>query len=216
MIGWLISGEEESRRGSMKNAQQLPLEECPHCGVSSPVLMTIAIHPTNSFRGGNARVWGFYRCTTCGGVVLTVAPSGPQHAAEITAMWPSNRTVSGDIPQRPRNYLEQAFASRKAPAGAIMLTASAVDSMLKDKGYKEGSLYTRIDQAATDHLITSEMALWAHEVRLEANGQRHVDENLPLPTDADSDKALEFATALGQFLYVLPAMVTRGRKPPTA
>jgi hypothetical protein len=33
-------------------------------------------------------------------------------------------------------------------------------------------------------------------------------------TQADADKSIEFATALGQFLYVLPAMVTRGRTPP--
>jgi hypothetical protein len=119
--------------------------------------------------------------------------------------------VAEEIPDRARDYLKQALASRKAPAGAIMLTASAVDSMLKDKGYKEGSLYKRIDQAATDHLITAEMAMWAHEVRLDANEQRHVDEDLPMPTQADADKSIEFATALGQFLYVLPAMVTRGR-----
>ena len=50
-----------------------------------------------------------------------------------------------------------------------MLAASAVDSMLKEKGYKDGSLYKRIEQAAGDHLITAEMASWAHEVRLDAN-----------------------------------------------
>lgn len=94
-----------------------------------------------------------------------------------------------------------------------MLTASAVDSMLKEKGYREGSLYTRIDKAAADHLITSEMALWAHEIRLDANDQRHADESAPLPTSAEADKAFEFASALAQFLYVLPALVSRGRTP---
>jgi hypothetical protein len=39
-----------------------------------------------------------------------------------------------------------------------MLSASAVDAMLKVKGYKSGSLYSRIDKAAEDHMITSEMA----------------------------------------------------------
>jgi hypothetical protein len=94
-----------------------------------------------------------------------------------------------------------------------MLTASAIDSMLKDKGYKEGTLNSRIDSAAKDHLITKEMALWAHEIRLDANDQRHADEAAPLPTSTDADKTFEFADALAQFLYVLPALVTRGRKP---
>jgi len=93
-----------------------------------------------------------------------------------------------------------------------MLTASAVDAMLKDKGYKEGTLNSRIDAAAKDHLITSEMAAWAHEIRLDANDQRHADENAGLPNDTDADKVIEFANALAQFLYVLPARVARGRK----
>ncbi len=93
-----------------------------------------------------------------------------------------------------------------------MLTASAVDAMLKDKGYKDGSLNARIDLAAKDHLITAEMAAWAHEVRLEANDQRHADESASLPDAADAKRVIEFANALAQFLYVLPARVERGRK----
>jgi hypothetical protein len=93
-----------------------------------------------------------------------------------------------------------------------MLTASAVDAMLKSKGYKEGSLNTRIDAAAAAHLITSEMAAWAHEVRLDANDQRHADESSALPTPHDAAKCIEFANALAQFLFVLPTRVARGRK----
>jgi len=99
-----------------------------------------------------------------------------------------------------------------APAGAMMLTASAIDAMLKDKGLKDGSLSKRIDNAAASHLITPEMAAWAHEIRLDANDQRHADENAALPTQADADRVLAFAKALVQFLYVLPARVERGRK----
>jgi Domain of unknown function (DUF4145) len=54
-----------------------------------------------------------------------------------------------------------------------MLAASAVDAMLKHKNYTVGSLKDRIDKAANDHLITSEMAAWAHEIRLDANDERH-------------------------------------------
>jgi predicted protein tyrosine phosphatase len=86
--------------------------------------------------------------------------------------------------------------------------------MLKDKGYKEGSLNSRIDQAAKAHLITAEMAAWAHEIRLDANDQRHADEDAALPAEADARKVIDFASALAQFLYVLPARVARGRKGP--
>ena len=93
-----------------------------------------------------------------------------------------------------------------------MLTGSSVDAMLKDKGLKEGSLYARIDAAAAAHLITQEMAAWAHDIRLDANDQRHADEGVPFPDGANAAKAIEFAMALAQFLYVLPARVERGRK----
>ena len=66
-----------------------------------------------------------------------------------------------------------------------MLSASSIDSMLKDKGYKNGSLYVRIDQAANDHIITRGMSEWAHQIRLEANDQRHADEGVLLPTEDD-------------------------------
>ncbi|MNJ69013.1 hypothetical protein D3C77_653150 [compost metagenome] len=83
--------------------------------------------------------------------------------------------------------------------------------MLKEKGLKEGSLYKRIDAAAAQHLITAEMAIWAHEIRLDANDQRHADDEAVLPNEADADKVIEFATALAQFLFVLPARVAQGR-----
>jgi hypothetical protein len=77
---------------------------------------------------------------------------------------------------------------------------------------KDGSLNSRIKAAAEDHLITSEMAEWAHEVRLEANDQRHADELATLPSRVDAQRVLEFAQALAQFMYVLPARVEAGRK----
>jgi hypothetical protein len=141
---------------------------------------------------------------------MTVAPHVSD--AEITEIWPSPQTVAEAVPPRAREFLSQAMASLHAPAGAVMLTASAVDAMLKEKGYKDGSLYTRIDAAAAAHLITPEMAAWAHEVRLGANDQRHADETAEMPSAVDASKAIEFTNALAQFLYVLPARVERGRK----
>ena len=91
-----------------------------------------------------------------------------------------------------------------------MLAASAVDAMLKAKDYKKGSLDSRIKQAVTDHLITKEMGQWAHEVRLDANEQRHADENYAIPGEADANRAIEFAKALALFLFVMPNRVTRG------
>lgn len=91
-----------------------------------------------------------------------------------------------------------------------MLAASAVDAMLKAKGYSEGSLYTRIRKAAEDHTITPEMAEWAHQVRLEANDVRHADEEELHKTVDQARQTVEFARALGEFMFALPARVRQG------
>jgi len=130
----------------------------------------------------------------------------------VTELYPDYRTVDESIPDPAHSFLEQALETLAAPAGAVMLAASAIDAMLKAKGFKSGSLYARIDEAAGQHLITPEMAAWAHEVRLDANDQRHADEDAPLPNAADARKCVNFALALAEFLFVLPARVARGRK----
>jgi hypothetical protein len=195
----------------MKHSNQLVLERCPHCSVAQPHIRRVWAEETSDFKSRNKRVWGTYVCGTCGGVVLAVAPSA-QQGAEITNMWPAPQAVAEELPERAKAYLSQAISSIHAPVGAVVTAASAVDAMLKTKGYKDGSLYSRIDSAAKANLITQEMAAWAHEIRLEANDQRHADENAALPTSEDASRVIEFATALGQFLFVLPSRVERGRQ----
>ena len=90
----------------------------------------------------------------------------------VTEVHPASRRVDRELPERAHAYLTQALDSLNSPAGAIMLAASSVDAMLKAKGYKDGTLYARIDQAVADHIITTEMAAWAHDVRLDANDQK--------------------------------------------
>jgi len=204
-------GVTRTKEINMKNGKQLPLDRCPHCSIAKPLLSRQWRGQTQEHGGGNTRNWFLYCCASCGGMVLTVASAVIQNS-DITNIWPSPFSVSETLPARAREFLTQAVASLHAPAGAIMLTASAVDAMLKDKGFKDGSLNSRIDAAANAHLITAEMAAWAHEIRLDANDQRHADETAALPEAADATKGIEFANALSQFLYVLPARVERGRK----
>ena len=125
-------------------------------------------------------------------------------------MFPLPDHIDSSIPSRAREYLKQASETIHAPAGSIMLAASSVDSMLKDKGYTSGNLYSRINSAKEDHLITEGMAEWAHEVRLDANDQRHADQSADLPNEEDARRVIEFAKSLAEFLFVLPSRVQRG------
>lgn len=54
------------------------------------------------------------------------------------------------------------------------------------------------------------MAQWAHEIRLDANEQRHVDVSATLPTEKDAKLTFDFAVAFAEYLFVLPAKVSRG------
>jgi len=206
--------ESSSSRGifrAMPLVESLKLDRCPHCRVDQPNLACIGRSVTSNSEGGNRREWGFYACFRCGGVVTGWAPEFPGFI-EPLRVFPGEQQLDNSIPERARTYLNQARSTIHAPAGAVILAASSVDAMLKNKGYTEGSLYSRIDKAAEDHLITSEMAAWAHEIRLDANDERHADENAPLASVSDAEKTVEFSTALAQFLFVLPARVERGRK----
>nr|MDP2190909.1 DUF4145 domain-containing protein [Rhodoferax sp.] len=189
-------------------ATQLVLARCPHCGVDKPNLVHSGQFEPIAYNT-QRRYWRVYVCVRCAGLVSAEAP-GWDH--DTFAIFPSPQDVSEDLPVRARAYLDQAISSLSAPAGAVMLAASAVDAMLKAKNLNSGSLYARIDEAAKTHLITAEMAEWAHDVRLDANDQRHADDELPLPDQEQAKKCVEFALALGQFMFVLPARVQRGIK----
>jgi len=201
-------------------SSQLILDTCPHCGRANPTLtMVHQPYETWTHDKGNPRWWSMYSCNTCGGMVVGGGPSlGSQRPYEtpITEIYPARQPIADSIPQKPRELLRQAQNSLHAPAGAIMLSASAVDAMLKDKGYEEGSLYERIDKAAKDYLITDTMAKWAHQIRLDANAQRHADKEVGLPSKEDGRLTFDFAIALAEYLFVLPSRVSRGIADATA
>ncbi len=191
-------------------SQYLILDKCPHCSVNKPNIQ--ALGPpifAQSHDGTNKKVWCVYCCTNCGQGVLASAYDNNEVVLEI---YPSPESLSPYIPESARYYLQQAIDTVHAPSGSVMLSASAVDAMLKEKEYKDGNLYSRINKAAENNLITSEMAQWAHQVRLDANDQRHVDSSVPYPDTQDALRSIEFAKALAEFLFVLPSKVSRGLK----
>ncbi|MBN1406356.1 MAG: DUF4145 domain-containing protein [Calditrichaceae bacterium] len=152
-------------------------------------------------------MWKAYMCSRCGGVVLASSKKDGDWAKEI---YPDSMVVDEAVPEPARTYLNQAIDSLHSPAGSVMLSASSVDAMLKVKLYREGSLYSRINKAVEDHLITQEMSQWAHEVRLDAKDQRHADEKVTLPTSDDAKRCIDFVLAFGEFLFVLPSRVKSG------
>lgn len=185
----------------------LQLGRCPHCSMDKPNLECKSEFRTTASNGSNTRFWRDYSCASCGGAVIAWSHS---QGGQIGAVYPDVEKIDENLPTRVKAYLQQAIDSQFAPAGSLMLCASAVDAMLKEKGYVSESLYKRIDNAANDNLITTDMAKWAHRVRLDANDQRHSDINSDLPTIEDAAQAVQFTKTLAELLFVLPAKVNKG------
>ncbi|MGA9867003.1 MAG: DUF4145 domain-containing protein [Acetobacteraceae bacterium] len=198
---------------------QLEVDNCPHCGTAKPTLALPMIHGqggqgivhSQDYTGKIHFMWLTYICSTCGKGVLAGTKLMPDNTQERVGLFPAPRTISEDVPDAARNYLSQAIRSLSTPDGAVMLAASSVDAMLKAKKLVSGSLNTRINEAKDTHLITPDMADWAHDVRLDANDSRHADLNQPHHTPQSAERAVEFTVALAEALFVLPARVQRGR-----
>jgi len=193
---------------------------CPQCQIANPQLKSVWLSepyplPDNPIIG---TVWAAYHCTSCTRIVLVECePSvkGPHNWSvnyKVEKIYPDQRVVDETLPPMARTYLSQAHETLHAPDAAAVMAASAVDAMLKDKGYLEGSLYNRIDKAVEDHLLTEGMGKWAHAVRLEANNVRHADGESPHVTKPQAQRVVDFASALGDFLYVLTAKIEEGVK----
>ena len=127
-------------------------------------------------------------------------------------MFPQLPDVAEDLPERAQTYLKQAYDTRAAPDACAVMASSAVDAMLKAKGYAEGTVFARINKASEDGILTSDMASWAHHVRLEGNRPRHADDENPHVSPDEAQACIDFAEALGNFLFVITARVERGLK----
>ena len=144
---------------------------------------------------------------------MTVAASNPGYGLDESkpaAVYPAPRAAHDDIPDVARIFLQQAMDTLHAPDAAAVMAGSAVDAMLKELGYDKGSVYERIDRAVSDHKLTEGMAAWAHSVRLGANRPRHADKEKPHTSPDEARQSVEFAEALGSFLFVLKAKIDRG------
>ena len=190
------------------------LSQCPHCGVSAPVFMVVWNSQDKLPRadGRPASRWGVYTCTTCGHLVSAKGnPTENVGNPVIVAYYPPIWAPHESLPEGVTRFLRQARNTLASPDASVVMSAAAVDAMLKDNGIVEGSLYARIDQGVTNGVLTARMAEWAHRVRLDANSSRHADGTVPPMAAEDAERAFDFAETLGEYLYVLPS-----RMPPQA
>ena len=118
--------------------------------------------------------------------------------------------AAAEIPDPARRFLQQAMETLHAPDAAAVMAGSAVDAMLKHFNLIDGSVYKRIDEAVSQHILTASMGEWAHEVRLGSNRPRHSDAENPHVSQQQAQQSVEFAEALAHFLFVLSSRVNKG------
>lgn len=192
----------------LKLEETLKLYKCPHCSVDTPNIVSVDNEfSTSADNGSNKKFWRVYKCMRCGGVI-TACTFGV--STQVDKIYPEPIMVNEIIPFKVRNFLQQAINSVNSPSGAVMLCACSVDAMLKELGFSEGSLYSRINKSCEKGIITKEMSTWAHQIRLDANDQRHVDEDSTLPSLEDASNSIEFTKILAEILFVIPAKISSG------
>ncbi len=191
------------------------VRRCPHCNIASPKFIQVWGNDSALPRSDKEPPsrWAAHRCTTCGSLITFKGePGSPVANSIIVAMFPEAKIAHTDIPEPARTFLQQAYETLHAPDAAAVMAGSAVDAMLKLHKLTEGSLYARIDEALESNLLTKGMADWAHSVRLGSNRPRHADEKHPHVSPGEAKQSVDFAEALGNFLFVLTARIDRGIK----
>jgi hypothetical protein len=205
----------------LKFSQQLrDVDRCPQCNIARPSLSSVWLSGLEAPDNGNLRQrWAAYQCSNCQKMVMAEGMALPLNQGDprpehglIARLYPEMREVDKSLPDEAQRYLKQAIDTIFAPDASTVMAASAVDAMLKAKGFRDGSLYTRIDRAVQEHVLTEGMATWAHKVRLEANNVRHADDAVLPPTRDEAAQVVAFASALGDFLFVFTARVEEGVK----
>ena len=192
-------------------------ERCPHCKVAKPHMLKKWCHQGEI--SISEQFYVAYQCTSCEQLVMAKIKiiygpdsSFPQaNSQKVVNYWPGLADeFSPTIPEDIRRHLNEARNGIDNPNSSVIASATSVDLMLQEKNIEETSLNAAINRAKDQGLITEDMALWAHHIRIEANGSRHRKIGTPLATKEDAEQSLEFAVALAEILFVLPARVKKG------
>lgn len=95
-------------------------------------------------------------------------------------------------------------------AGAMF--RKALETGLKKKFPDiKGDLYTRIEKAAEQHKLTSDLAAWSHQVRL--GGRDAVHDEEPFKKE-EAERLSDFTKLVLLYLFTLPGMLDEAQSAP--
>ena len=104
--------------------QLLGVDNCPHCGVSSPLLARMWKSTGHLPRtdGGDTRTWAIFSCTSCSSLVsVECDPDETVINPHVCAMYPTIWVADENIPDRAKNYLNQAMRALATPDASVVV-----------------------------------------------------------------------------------------------
>lgn len=186
--GWVLLETESSTES------RIPLS-CPHC---HEVVVYTAMHP-HGFQDEFYRYDHNLNLNALDGPIhlLRHYPTGSVHRAPA------------DVPDRIGAIFIEAQENlvRGRFETCILLCGKVLD--LATKGMDDAwKLERRLKKLADDGKITSEMAAWAEEIRLDRNDAAHAEGEFE---ERDAEEIVGFTEAFLNYLYTLPALVKARR-----
>jgi hypothetical protein len=186
---------------------------CPYCGTTRVAFELFS----ESWVSRSQRWHVCARCNYCAGLAVLEFKAGPDEDEKPSKYysWASERYIiesvfpapggefPAHLPEEVAKFFKQGADNTPAnPDAAGTMFRKALEAMLRDKypGAK-GRLLERIDQAAKAGVLTTELARYAHTIRLEGNEAAHGDYE-----EADADRLRSFTTLVLQYVYTLPGM----------
>lgn len=126
--------------------------------------------------------------------------------------WPEapSGLAPNDTPENTARFFEQGTSSLESgnfdAAGVMFRKTLESATKILDVRLSSQALVKRIDSLATDGRITSDLAQWAHEVRLGGNEAAHDDE---LFSESDAQDLRNFVENFLRYAFTLPSAVRR-------
>jgi hypothetical protein len=204
--------------------------DCPYCSAEKSAFISQSDYPhpleKNTF-------WMFFKCPACHGGIAVSGVSKPRDVLGSTRtpqecdgdihdyferikVFPRKTPVScpTGIPEGiARLYIRAEEAIRRGDTdSASILIRKALEGALKLKfNAIEGSLCHRIEELKITHKLTSELAAWAHEIRLDGNQAAH---DLTKPGFEETKELKQFLHVFLLHTFTLPAMIAARKQPP--
>ena len=199
--------------------------DCPHCGIRGVAFTVLTDLPVgidslplfDTFaacgRCGRAIVANFESRT--GDTPKQLLQSGHRSYLNLMSLTPTAPSTGAPdrTPERAANYYRQGMENLPNNLdAAVSMFRSALEAGLREKFPDiEGTLYKRIEDAADQGGLTSDLADWAHHIRLGGNDAVHGEEQF---SKEDAERLQTFTELVFMYLFTLPGMLEDAQAEP--